>query len=117
MSRATNAPASRLRRSRRLKLAKGFRGARSKLYRKATEAVDRAMRLSFKHRKARKQDFRRLWTVRISAACRAHGMPYSRLIEKLTKAGIALNRKMLAEIAVRDPEGFAQIVARAQSVA
>lgn len=114
MPRATNAPASRKRRNTRLKSARGFRGARSKLFRQATEAVDRAMRLAYVHRKERKGEFRRLWTVRISAACRAQGLSYSRLMEGLKKAGIALNRKMLSEIAFHDPEGFNQILAAAQ---
>jgi large subunit ribosomal protein L20 len=82
---------------------------RSKLYRQATEAVDRAMQLAYIHRKHKKQDYRRLWIVRISAACHQRGITYSRLIEGLTRAGVALNRKMLAEIAVRDPDGFTQI--------
>lgn len=110
MPRATNAPASRRRRARRLKQASGFRANRSKLFRQATEAVNRAMRLSYVHRKERKGDFRRLWTLRISAACRMRGLSYSRLIEGLTKAGVGLNRKMLAEIAFHDPSGFDQIV-------
>ena len=108
--RATNAPASRERRRRRLELAKGFYGARSKLFRTATEAVDRAMRLSTAHRKLKKRDFRRLWIARVNAAARQEGISYSKLIAGLTKAGVALNRKMLSEIAIRDPEGFKSIV-------
>jgi large subunit ribosomal protein L20 len=115
MPRSTNAPASRQRRRRRLALASGFRGHRSKLFRMATEAVDRAMRLAYKHRKQKKQEYRKLWTVRISAACRAQGMPYSRLMEGLRKAGIALNRKMLSEIAIHDPMGFNKIVDAAKA--
>jgi large subunit ribosomal protein L20 len=114
MPRATNAPASRKRRLTRLKAARGFRGARSKLFRQATEAVDRAMRLAYIHRKERKGDFRRLWTVRVSAACRAQGLSYSRLMQGLKKAGVALNRKMLSEIAIHDADGFNQIVAVAK---
>ena len=110
MPRATNAPASRRRRSRRLKLASGFRANRSKLFRQATEAVNRAMRLAYVHRKDRKGDFRSLWTVRISAACRMREMSYSRFIQGLKKAGVGLNRKMLSEIAIHDPQGFDQIV-------
>ncbi len=110
MSRATNAPASRRRRKRRLELAKGFRGARSKLFRTATEAVDRAMSLSYKHRKQKKREYRNLWVVRLSAACEPHGLSYSRFIEGLAKANIKLNRKMLSEIAIHDPEGFASVV-------
>ena len=115
MPRATNAPASRKRRSRRLKLASGFRGSRSKLFRQATEAVDRAMRMAYEHRKLRKRDYRSLWTVRLSAACRAQGLTYGRCIEGLRKAQISLNRKMLSEIAIADPEGFTRLVAQAKA--
>ena len=106
MSRATNAPASRKRRKRRLKLAKGFRGNRSKLFRQATEAVDRARVMATESRRLRKRNYRSLWTTRINAAVRAGGMTYSRFIEGLTKAGVALNRKMLSEIAIADEAGF-----------
>jgi large subunit ribosomal protein L20 len=115
MPRVTNAPVSRERRRRRLELAKGFRGARSKLFRQATEAVDRAQRLSTIHRKLRKRDFRRLWIARVNAAARANGITYSRLIEGLTKAGIKLNRKMLSEIAIHDPGGFKAVVEKARA--
>ena len=108
--RATNAPASRERRRRRLELAKGFYGARSKLFRTATEAVDRAMRLATAHRKLKKRDFRQLWIARINAATRAEGISYSKFIAGLTKAGVTLNRKMLSEIAIQDPAGFKTIV-------
>lgn len=108
--RVTNAPASRERRRRRLELAKGFYGARSKLFRTATEAVDRAMRLSTEHRKLKKRNFRQLWIGRVNAAARLEGISYSRLIAGLTKAGVTLNRKMLSEIAIHDPEGFKVIV-------
>jgi large subunit ribosomal protein L20 len=115
MARATNAPASRQRRKRRLEQAKGFYGARSKLFRMATEAVDRAMRLATIHRKLKKRDYRKLWIVRISAACRANGMTYSRFIEGLTKAHVGLNRKMISEIAIHDPEGFKTIMEKAKA--
>ncbi|MDA0576779.1 MAG: 50S ribosomal protein L20 [Verrucomicrobia bacterium] len=115
MPRSTNAPASRRRRNRRLELAKGFRGSRSKLFRQATEAVDRAMVLSTIHRKDRKREYRSLWIVRLSAAAKQHGMTYSRLLEGLTKAKVALNRKMLSEIAIHDPKGFEVIVAQAKA--
>ncbi len=108
--RVTNAPASRERRRRRLELAKGFRGARSKLFRTATEAVDRAMRMATEHRKLKKRDFRQLWIARINAATRAEGMSYSRFMAGLIKAGVTLNRKSLSEIAIHDPEGFKTIV-------
>ena len=110
MSRATNAPASRERRRRRLERAKGFYGARSKLFRTATEAVDRALRLSTIHRKLRKRDFRQLWIARINAATRAEGMSYSAFMAGLIKAGVTLNRKMISEIAIQDPEGFKAII-------
>ncbi len=115
MPRVTNAPASRERRRRRLELAKGFRGSRSKLFRQATEAVDRAQRLSTIHRKLRKRDFRHLWIARVNAAARANGITYSRLIEGLTKAGVKLNRKMLSEIAIHDPEGFKAVIEKARA--
>ena len=108
--RATNAPASRERCRRRLKLAKGFYGARSKLFRTATEAVDRAMRLSTEHRKLKKRDFRQLWIARINAATRLQGMSYSKFMAGLIKAGVTLNRKSLSEIAINDPAGFKTIV-------
>ena len=117
MPRTTNAPASRKRRKRRLEQAKGFYGSRSKLFRIATEAVDRAMELSYTHRKAKKRDFRGLWIVRLSAACKLNDISYSRFIEGLTKAGIELNRKMLSEIAIHDPEGFASIAKIAKAKA
>jgi len=115
MPRATNAPASRQRRRRRLELAKGFYGARSKQFRLATEAVDRAQRLATIHRKLNKRNFRRLWIARINAAVRPQGMTYSRFIEGLTKANIAVNRKMLSEIAINDAEGFKTLIAKARA--
>ena len=107
---ATNAPASRERRRRRLELAKGFYGARSKLFRTATEAVDRAMRLATEHRKLKKRDFRQLWIARINAASRAEGISYSKFMAGLIKAGVTLNRKSLSEIAIQDPAGFKTLV-------
>ena len=115
MPRATNGPASRHRRNNRLKLAKGFRGARSKLFRQATEAVDRAQAMAYVHRKHKKRNFRRLWTVRINAACRMNGMSYSRFIDGCNKAGIKLNRKVLSEIAIHDPQGFTKVVEAAKA--
>lgn len=115
MARVTNAPASRERRRRRLELAKGFRGSRSKLFRQATEAVDRAQRLATEHRKLKKRNYRSLWINRINAAARAEGMTYSRFMEGLTKSNIQINRKMLSEIAIHDAEGFKAIVAKARA--
>ena len=114
MPRATNAPASKRRHKSRLKLAKGFRGSRSKLFRQATEAVDRAQAMAYVHRKQKKRNFRRLWTVRINAACRANDITYSRFIDGLTKAHIAINRKMLSEIAIFDEVGFVKLVTTAK---
>ena len=115
MSRTTNAAASRERRRKRLRLARGFHGGRSRLFRTATESVDRARAQATKHRRVKKRDYRRLWTIRIGAACRPLGLTYSRLIEGLTRAGVELNRKMLSEIAIHDPQGFASIVGIAKS--
>jgi large subunit ribosomal protein L20 len=117
MPRVTNAVASRKRRKRRLNQAKGFYGSRSKLFRIATEAVDRAMELSYTHRKMKKRDYRGMWIVRLSAACKLNDISYSRFIEGLTKAKIELNRKMLSEIAIHDPEGFAALATIAKSKA
>jgi len=117
MPRITNSVASHKRHKRVLKKAKGFYGSRSKLYRQATEAVDRAMALSYAHRKVKKRDFRGLWIMRLSAACKLNEITYSRFIEGLTKAGIELNRKMLSELAIHDAEGFAAIAEIAKSKA
>lgn len=115
MTRATNAPASRRRRRRRLDMAKGFYGSRSKLFRMATESVDRALSMATQHRRKKKVEYRALWIVRLTAACRQNGISYSRFIDGLKKAGILLNRKMLSEIAIHDPEGFAQVVDKAKA--
>ena len=115
MPRSTNAPASRERRRKRLELAKGFYGGRSKRFRTATEAVDHAQRYATIHRKLRKRDYRSLWIVRINAAVRALGLSYSQVLGGLAKAGIALNRKALSEIAINDPEGFKAIVEQSKA--
>lgn len=115
MPRATNAPASRKRRGRILDRAKGFRGSRSKLIRMASESVDRAMWMSTAHRKLKKRNYRNLWIARVSAACRANDMNYSRFVEGLTKSGVRLNRKMLSEIAIHDPDGFKTIAETAKA--
>jgi len=93
-----------------LKLAKGYFGARSRLYRTATEAVERAMKYSYRDRRVRKRDFRKLWIARINAAARMNGITYSRLISGIKNAGVDLDRKILAELAVNDPGAFAKIV-------
>jgi large subunit ribosomal protein L20 len=107
--RVTNAPQSRRRRKKILKAAKGYRGGRSKLFKTAHVAVMRSRQYAYRDRKRRKGDFRRLWIVRINAAAREYGLSYSRLITGLKKAGIALDRKILAEMAVSDPEGFSEV--------
>ncbi len=98
-----------------LKHAKGYVGARSRLYRVATEAVERAWCYAYAHRRRRKRDMRRLWIARINAGARLNGLTYSRLIDGLTKAGVRINRKVLAQMAVNDPEGFAQITSIAKA--
>jgi large subunit ribosomal protein L20 len=110
MPRATNAPASRRRRKRVLKAAKGFRGFRSKLYRYAKDAVRKAMVYNYRDRKNRKREFRKLWIQRINAATRAQGLSYSRFSEGLKAAGIELDRKVLSDMAIADAAGFAAIV-------
>jgi large subunit ribosomal protein L20 len=101
-------------RKRILKLAKGYYGAKSKLYRTAREAVDRALAYSYRDRRTRKRDFRRLWIIRINAAARINNISYSKLMCGLKQANISLDRKVLADIAVRDPDSFAQLAKKAQ---
>lgn len=101
---------ARHRRQKVLKLAKGFRGGRSKLYRTAAGAVDRALRYAYRDRKVRKRDFRSLWIARINAAVRMYGVSYSKFFHGMKAANIGLDRKVLAELAVSDPQGFARIV-------
>ena len=98
-----------------LKLAKGYRGARSKQYRVAKQSVMRALTSSFAGRKERKRQFRRLWIARINAAARLNGLSYSKFMYGLKLAGIDINRKMLSEMAISDPEGFASLVEVAKS--
>lgn len=112
MPRATNAPASRKRRKRILDRAKGFQGNRSSNVRKAHEAILHAMANSTAHRRKKKGDYRSLWITRVSAACRLNDISYSRFIEGMAKRQIGLNRKMLSEIAIHDPEGFTSLVAK-----
>ena len=97
-----------------LKLAKGYRGARSKQFKKANELVMKALYYARRDRRAKKGDFRRLWIARINAAARLNGMTYSRLINGLTKAGVEVNRKMLADMAISDAGAFSKIVAVAK---
>ena len=92
-----------------LKLAKGYYGTKSKSHRIAKQAVDRSLSFAYRDRRNRKRDFRRLWIVRINAAARQNGLSYNRLINGLSKAGCEINRKMLADLAVQDPESFTQV--------
>ena len=97
-------------RKRILEMAKGYYGAKSRLYRIATEAVDKALRYAYRDRRNRKREFRSLWIVRINAALRSVGMTYSQFINGLTKAEITINRKVLADMAVKDPKAFNALV-------
>lgn len=110
MPRATNGAASQRRHHRVLKAVKGYRGARSKLYRMALQHRMRGLYYAYRDRRTRKRDFRRLWITRINAASRAAGLPYNRLIEGLTKAGVMVDRKILADLAVHDVASFNQFV-------
>lgn len=113
--RVTNAPASRRRRKRMLTAAKGFRLRRSKLYRYASDAIDHGRQYAYRDRKTKKRNFRGLWQARINAAARAAGITYSRFIEGLNAAKVALDRKVLAEIAATDTVAFGELVKVAQN--
>jgi large subunit ribosomal protein L20 len=115
MPRAKGGPKTRARRKRVLDLAEGFWGAKSKLYRSATEAVDRSLKYAYRDRKVRKRDFRRLWIARINAAARSNGMTYSRFIAGLSRNGVALDRKILADLAISDPAAFTKLVDSART--
>ena len=110
MPRSTNAVASRKRRKRVIKAAKGYRGFRSKLYRYAKDAVRKAMVYNYRDRKNRKRMFRRLWILRINAATRSHGLTYSRFTEGLKAAGIEIDRKIMADLAVKDEAAFLTLI-------
>ena len=101
---------SRRRRKKILKLARGYRGGRSKLFRTAADSVDKALMYAYRDRKARKRDFRRLWIARINAGARMNELSYSKLINGLKRANIELDRKILAEMAVSDPAAFSKVV-------
>ncbi|HEY9703059.1 MAG TPA: 50S ribosomal protein L20 [Allocoleopsis sp.] len=116
MTRVKRGAVARKRRKKILKLAKGFRGSHSTLFRTANQQVMKALRNAYRDRKKRKRDFRRLWIVRINAAVRQHGMSYSQFIGKLKKANVELNRKMLAHLAVLDPASFDKIAEMARQV-
>lgn len=114
MPRVNHAVATKKRKKKVLKQSKGYWGARSRLFRTAREAVDRAQAYAYRDRRQRKRDFRRLWIVRINAAARRNGMSYSQLVHGLGQAGVAINRKVLADLAVRDPAAFAAVVEQAR---
>jgi len=107
---------SRQRHKKILKLAKGFRGSRSTLFKVANQAVMKALKYQYRDRRNKKRDLRRLWITRINAAARQHGMSYSRFINGIQKAGINLNRKYLADIAAREPEAFAKLANAVKAV-
>lgn len=109
MPRATRAPASRRRRNKILKSASGYWGARSNLYRSAVEAVHHADVYAYRDRRNRRRDFRRLWIIRVNAAAREEGLSYSRFMAGLRRAGVELDRKMLADMAIRDRDGFRKL--------
>ncbi|SRR6266540_704657 len=112
--RVTNAPASRKRRTRMIRAAKGFRMRRSKLYRYASDALDHGRQYAYRDRRRRKREFRYLWQVRINAAARAAGLTYSRFMEGLKAAQVALDRKILADLAAQDTAAFGELVKVAQ---
>lgn len=115
MARVKRGTKRRERRDKILKQARGYFGARSKLHRYAKLAVERSLQFSYRDRRARKRDFRRLWIVRINAAARLNGLSYSVLMAGLKSAGVALDRKSLADLAVSDPAAFAELAQRAQT--
>lgn len=113
--RVTNSPASRKRRIRTIKAAKGFRMRRSKLYRYAADALDHGLQYAYRDRKTKKRNFRALWQIRINAAARAAGMTYSRFMEGLKAAKVGLDRKVLADLAATDSLSFQELVKVAQT--
>ncbi len=115
MSRVKRGNVARKRRKKILKLAKGFRGSHSKLFRTANQQVMKALRNAYRDRRKRKRDFRRLWITRINAAARMNGLSYSKLTHQLKKAEVGLNRKMLAQLAMVDPQAFEKVVEVAKS--
>lgn len=114
MSRVKRGNKRRIKRKRLISITKGSFGNKKNLYRYAREAVDRALRFAYRDRRRRKRDFRRLWITRINAAARLSGLSYSKFMSGLRKSGIELNRKMLAEMAIHDPQSFAGLVERAK---
>ncbi len=108
---------ARRRRNKVLKLAKGYRGARSKLYRTAADAVDKALMYAYRDRRVKKREFKKLWIMRINAAARMNNLSYSKFMHGLKLAGIVLDRKILADLAVSDPAAFSQIATKAAATA
>lgn len=115
MARVKGALSTRKRHKKILKLAKGYRGGKSKLYRIANQAVMKSLSYAYVGRKLKKRDFRSLWITRISAACKMNDINYSRFMNGLKKANIEINRKMLSEIAINDPKAFSQLVEAAKA--
>lgn len=115
MPRVKNGVAARARHKKVLRQAKGYRGARSRTFRSAVQAVNRAGQYAYRDRRQRKRQFRALWIARINAAARAHGLNYSRLVDGLNKAAIELDRKILAELAVHNKDAFAAVAERAKA--
>jgi len=108
---------ARRRRNKVLKLAKGYRGGRSKLYRTAADAVDKALMYAYRDRRVKKREFKKLWIIRINAAARMNELSYSKFMHGLKLAGITLDRKILADLAVSDPAAFSQIASKAAAMA
>ncbi len=115
MPRVKGGPKTRRRHKKVIQQAKGHRGLRHKVFRRANESVMHALRYAYEHRRDRKGDFRRLWIMRINAAARLHGVSYSQLVNGLNKAGIQMDRKVLADLAVRNADTFGQIAAQAKA--
>ncbi len=115
MPRVKGGPQTKNRRRKRLKLAKGAYGGKSRLFRTATELVDKGRQYAFRDRRARKRNFRRLWIARISAAVRMEGLSYSQFMAALRNLGIVLNRKVLSDLAIADPAGFSKVVGQAKT--
>ena len=114
MSRVKGGPRTHLRHKKILKMSKGFFGSNHRLFRRANEAMLHSLWYAFRDRRVRKRDLRKLWITRINAAARLNGLSYSRLINGLKVAGIALNRKVLSDLAIRDPQAFSAVVAKAK---
>ncbi len=115
MPRATNAPATKARRKKVLKKARGYFGNASRLFRYAKHAVDRAEQYAYRDRRKKKSEFRQLWIVRINAACREEGINYSRFMNGLKKLGIEMNRKSLSELAVNEPDAFKALIEKVKA--